>query len=469
MKTKYSYKQIWTISYPILISLIMEQMIGMTDTAFLGRVGEIELGASAIAGVYYLAIFMMAFGFSIGAQILIARRNGEGNYKEIGPIFYQGIYFLLAMAVILFTFSIVFSPYILKNIISSPHIYDAAESYIHWRVYGFFFSFVMVMFRAFFVGTTQTKTLTLNSIVMVLSNVVFNYILIFGKFGFPQLGIAGAAIGSSLAEMVSVIFFIIYTWKRIDCRKYALNILPKFQGKTLKRILNVSVWTMIQNFVSLSTWFMFFLFVEHLGERSLAIANIIRNVSGIPFMIAMAFASTCGSLVSNLIGAGEQDCVRGTIRQHIRIGYIFVLPILIFFCLFPDLILRIYTDMPDLRAASVPSLWVLCSAYLVLVPATKHSILRRWLARRGFALRAETLCQAAGRWYAVMNAQYTGAPSEPDGLYCLTGLTQGQPGCADYYASQNAKLKKYRLGLQDGAEKDAVGALIAELDRLAEG
>ena len=89
-------------------------------------------------------------------------------------------------------------------------------------------------------------------------------------------------------------------------------------------------------------------------------------------MIAMAFASTCGSLVSNLIGAGEQDCVRDTIRQHIRIGYIFVLPILIFFCLFPDLILRIYTDMPDLRAASVPSLWVLCSAYLVLVPANVY-------------------------------------------------------------------------------------------------
>lgn len=185
MKTKYTYKQIWTIAYPILISLIMEQLIGMTDTAFLGRVGEIELGASAIAGVYYLAIFMMAFGFSVGAQILIARRNGEGNYKEIGPIFYQGIYFLVVVAAILFTLSIVFSPFILKNIISSPHIYDAAESYIHWRVYGFFFSFVGVMFRAFFVGTTQTKTLTLNSIVMVLSNVVFNYILIFGKFGFP--------------------------------------------------------------------------------------------------------------------------------------------------------------------------------------------------------------------------------------------------------------------------------------------
>ena len=72
------------MAYPILISLIMEQLIGMTDTAFMGRVGEVELGASAIAGVYYLAIFMLGFGFSIGSQILIARRNGEGNFRMIG-------------------------------------------------------------------------------------------------------------------------------------------------------------------------------------------------------------------------------------------------------------------------------------------------------------------------------------------------------------------------------------------------
>lgn len=372
MKTKYTYKEIWLIAYPILISLVMEQLIGMTDTAFLGRVGEVELGASAIAGVYYLAIFMLAFGFSIGAQIMIARRNGEKEYKAIGPIFYQGVYFLLAMAVIVFTLSLSFSPQILRSIISSPHIYEASSSYLHWRVFGFFFSFVGVMFRAFFVGSTQTKTLTLNSIVMVLSNIVFNYILIFGKFGFPQLGIAGAAIGSSLAEMVSVIFFVIYTWKRVDCKKYALNVLPKFHWDTLKRILNVSVWTMLQNFISLSTWFLFFLFVEHLGERALAITNIIRNVSGIPFMIMMAFASTCGSLVSNLIGAGETKCVPGTIRQHIRIAYVCVLPLLAFFALFPNLILSIYTDMPDLREASVPALWVLCSAYLFMIPATVY-------------------------------------------------------------------------------------------------
>lgn len=372
MTTKYTYKEIWIIAYPILISLIMEQLIGMTDTAFLGRVGEIELGASAIASVYYMAIFMMAFGFSIGAQILMARRNGEQQYQTIGSIFYQGIYFLLLLAIVAFTLSLCFSPQILKRIITSQHIYNASISYINWRAFGFFFSFVGVMFRAFFVSTTQTKALTRNSVVMVLSNVVFNYILIFGKFGAPQLGIAGAAIGSSLAEMISVIFFVIYTRRQIDCKKYGLNHLPRFKPEVLRRILNVSFWTMIQNFFSLSTWFMFFLFVEHLGERALAITNIIRNVSGIPFMITMAFAATCGSLVSNLIGAGEIRCIHGTIRQHIRISYLFVLPLITFFALFPDLILSIYTDIPELWKASTPSLWVLCLAYLILVPANVY-------------------------------------------------------------------------------------------------
>ena len=365
----YSSKEILTIAYPILISLIMEQMIGMTDTAFLGRVGEIELGASAIAGIYYMAIFMIGFGFSIGSQILIARRNGEKHYAEIGDIFYQGVYFMILMAASAFLLTRLLSPWLLPKIISSPNIYDAAQSYIDWRIFGFFFSFVGVMFRAFFVGTTQTKTLTLNSLVMVCSNIVFNYILIFGKFGFPALGIAGAAIGSSLAELVSVIFFIVYTIRHVDLEKYGLNKTSRFNYKKLKRILSISLWTMIQNFISLSTWFVFFLYIEHLGERSLAITNIIRNVSGITFMIIMAFASTCGSLVSNLIGAGKSNTVLTTIRQHIMLAYAIVLPLCILFALFPDIILSIYTDITDLKEASKPSLWVFCTTPIIIAPA----------------------------------------------------------------------------------------------------
>ena len=109
--------------------------------------------------------------------------------------------------------------------------------------------------------------------------------------------------------------------------------------------------------------------------------------------------------------------------------------------------------------------WVFDGRYnLILVPATKHSLLRRWLARRGFALQSETLCTAAGRWYAVMNARYTGVCAEPTGLWCLSGKTEGQPGAGIYRAQQLGKLKKYRLGLAPGPEADGVDALIREME-----
>lgn len=109
--------------------------------------------------------------------------------------------------------------------------------------------------------------------------------------------------------------------------------------------------------------------------------------------------------------------------------------------------------------------WVFDGRYnLILVPATKHSLLRRWLARRGFALQSETLCTAAGRWYTVMNARYTGICAEPTGLWCLSGKTEGQPGAGIYRAQQLGKLKKYRLGLAPGPEADGVDALIREME-----
>ncbi len=109
--------------------------------------------------------------------------------------------------------------------------------------------------------------------------------------------------------------------------------------------------------------------------------------------------------------------------------------------------------------------WVFDPAYnLVLVPATKHSLLRRWLAQRGFTLQGETLAHAAGRWYAVMNARYTADPHKPEGLWCLCGLVQGQPGAEEYRAQQLVKLKKYRLGLSAGPEAEAVDNLIAEVE-----
>ena len=363
----YSYRNIWKVAYPILISLVMEQMIGLTDTAFLGRVGEVELGASAIAIVYYMVLFMIGFGFSLGAQIIIVRRNGEGDYRAAGKIFWTGLYFVLGLGGLIILLSELFSPWMMSRMVSSPAIYEAALDYVRWRLPGMMFAFVTAMFRAFYVGTTQTKTLTLNSIVMVGSNIIFNWILIFGKFGCPALGITGAAIGSSLAELVSLIFFVVYTAIRCDRMKYGLEKAAKPDISELKAMMPVCTWSMVQHTISVSTWFIFFLFIEHLGERSLAISNIVRGVSGLIWVVLQAFSSTCSTLVSNIIGEGHQDKVMSLVKRILKLSYGIVSAIIILICLFPEAIGRIYTDIPDLITASIPAMIVMASSYFVNV------------------------------------------------------------------------------------------------------
>lgn len=358
------------VTFPILVSLLMEHMINMTDTAFLGRVGEVELGASALAGVYYMAIYMLAFGFSIGAQILIGRRNGEGNYKEIGPVFVQGVLFLLGLATVMFVVSQLYSSRVLGSIIDSEQVFHATNDYMRWRVYGFFFSFVAVMFRAFFVGITNTRILTINSLVMVGTNIVLNYILIFGKFGFPALGISGAAIGSSISEGVSMLFYIIYTHNKINWRKYALFNLSSFNPKLLSGILNISVWTMIQSFLAMATWFLFFIAVEHLGERPLAVSNIVRSAAMFFFMPVSAFAATTSSLVSNLLGAKVPEQVMPTCLRAVKMCYLFLLPLAVIIAIAPSLFLRIYTDDVQLIQATIPSLFVMMTAVLFSTPGS---------------------------------------------------------------------------------------------------
>ena len=364
-RTSYSYKEIWKVAYPILLTLLVQNLIQVINTAFLGRVGEVELGASAIAGIFYIAMFVIAFGFSTGSQILIGRRNGEKNYDKIGEIVIWGIVFLWGIALLIFLFTRIFSESILEKVLSSKNVLDASVEYLNWRIFGLFFSTANVMFRAFFVGITRTKVLTINAILMALVNVVFDYFLIFGNWGFPQMGIAGAALASVIAEAVSVLFFIAYVFGTINLKKYGFSLSFRKQAEVIKNILKVSLSLMIQYFLSLSTWLIFFLAIERMGETTLAVSNIIRSfymIVGIPIF---ALAATANTLVSNTIGAGKQEEVISLIWKIGRFTLLIVSAFILFAGFFPTLSLSIYTTDANLITQAIPSLYVI----LAVLPA----------------------------------------------------------------------------------------------------
>lgn len=138
MKTIITNKTIWNIAYPIILGSLAQTLITLTDTAFLGRVSEVALGASAMAGIYYYVFSTLAWGFSIGIQIIVARRLGEGKLNRIGVVFEHGLCFVFLLSMTLFLIQRYYSDVLLGASIQSPNIYAAAMEYMSYRLTGLY-------------------------------------------------------------------------------------------------------------------------------------------------------------------------------------------------------------------------------------------------------------------------------------------------------------------------------------------
>ncbi|MDR2652419.1 MAG: MATE family efflux transporter [Prevotellaceae bacterium] len=359
-----SNKNIFNIAYPVCLTLVAQNIINVTDTAFLGHLSEVALGASAIAGMFYIAVYVIGFGFSQGVQILIGRRNGEKDYAKIGLIFNNGMLFNFLLSIAIFTFSYFQISQIARFLVNSDEVYHAVIEYLDWRIYGFFFAFLNIMFRSLYVGITKTRVLTASAIITSVANVFFDYAMIFGNFGFPELGIAGAAIASVIAEGITFLFLLIYTLLKMDTRRYGLFNFSKIDWKIIKQILNLSIFIMFQFFISTSTWFLFFIFIERMGERPLAITNIGRSLYMLLMIPGIALSTTISTLVSNLIGAGRKNEVLPFINRMIKITLIAVVPFTMLTFAMPELISQIYTEDIDLINSSVPVIRVVSIAMI---------------------------------------------------------------------------------------------------------
>lgn len=361
----YTNKEIWRVTYPIFLGLLAQNVINVTDTAFLGRVGEVALGAAAMGGLLYICVYTIAFGFSVGSQILIARRNGEGNYRAVGPIMWQGTAFSFGMAVCLLILMYFSAAPLIRLLITSDSIYGATYEFFTWRIWGFLFAFVNVMFRGLYIGITRTKVLTMNAVVMALVNVVLDYALVFGELGLPEMGVRGAALASVIAEASSLIFFLLYTYYKVDLKKYGLNRFGQFDLSMVLRILRISCFTMVQYFLAMAIWFVFFMALERLGQRQLAVANIVRSVYVVLLIPVQALSTTANTLVSNLIGAGGSSRVVTLLHKISWMSFL-IMVVCVGLCVaFPGSILSVYTNEEALLVESVSALYVVCGAMLI--------------------------------------------------------------------------------------------------------
>ncbi|MEI6765789.1 MAG: MATE family efflux transporter [Bacteroidota bacterium] len=353
------------LTYPIILGLLAENMINFIDTVFLGRVGEVALGGSAIGGLFYVMLFILGFGFSLGTQILISRRNGEGNYTEVGRIFRHSMIFLVVFAAVLAIVVRTAGHSMLRGVIASPNIYDAAMTFLDYRIFGLVFVFAACSYRAFFVGIMKTRILTYNALIMAGVNILLDYILIFGHWGFPKMGIAGAGIASATAEAVSLLHFYLVARFTRDQQRYGIFKKGIFDFSLIRSIFGVSFFTMLQHFIALGGWWVFFMIIEKTGEHPLAISNIVRSIYMIFLIPIWAFSSATNTVVSNLIGENRKSEVMSAIRRIALLCLAVVAAMVVPALGLTRQIISLYTNNNQLIIDSQPVLFVVLGVLII--------------------------------------------------------------------------------------------------------
>ena len=172
-----------------------------------------------------------------------------------------------------------------------------------------------------------------------------------------------------MAEFLAVIFFVAYALYKKCHQKYGLFHCAKPDKKLQILLFKLGRYKMMQETVLMTSWLLFFVWVEHMGERALAVSNIVRSVSNLMFIIVHAFGSTCGSIGANLLGENRAIEVDPMMKRGLKLSFVITIPLAFLIAVYPEPLLVLFTDIPSLRIDSVDSLRVMLSAYLLCVPA----------------------------------------------------------------------------------------------------
>lgn len=364
MQLKGTYKEIWQISYPIILGSLAHSINQLIDTAFLGHSSKVALEAITLAGIYYFVFVFIAGGLARGCQVIIARHSGENKPEKIGIAFDHLILLAFILSIFLMLFFGFATKYVLAFVVKSVAIQDAAMNYIYMMNYAVIPVVLGFCFNGFYTGIGKTKIITIATVCMAITNIICGYIFIFGNFGFPALGIKGAGIATAIADTVLFLVYVIHFFYFKQPKKYNAFTFQFISLKQIWSIIKLSSPIVLQNLIGIGSWWYFFLSVEKIGEHELAVSGILKSLFvfiGIP---VWSLASTSNTVISNIIGQGRINDVVPALKKVLVVSVGISLSINLIIVLFPHQILSLFTNDTQIIRDTIAPFYTLMIALL---------------------------------------------------------------------------------------------------------
>jgi len=308
------------LAIPVAIGQLGHIMLGVVDSLMVGRLGAVQLAASSLVNSILILILIFGIGMSVAVTPLIAIAKGSDNHDECGLIYNQAM-------IVNFLFSIFLSGIALISSEFIDYLNQPAEVILYAKSYMKIMSLSMIplmifqTYKQFFDGLSITKPGMYVAIISNVVNIIGNYVLIFGKFGVPALGLDGAGIASFLTRFFMVLSIMIYFYKSEKFKKYSkVKFQFKLEKKIAKKIISTGLPTGFQMFFEVGAFSFAAIMIGWMGANQLAAHQIALSLASTTFMIVLGISSAATIRVGNFLGRKDLVEVRKAIYSAILLG-----------------------------------------------------------------------------------------------------------------------------------------------------
>jgi len=345
------FKHNWKLAAPVMLGMLGHVFVSFVDNIMVGQLGTAELAAVSLGNSFMFIAMSLGIGFSTAITPLIAEADAEQSFNTGKSYFKHGLFLCTVLGVLLFL--LVFFAKPLMYFMKQPEeVVQLAIPYLDLVAVSLIPLIIFQGFKQFSDGLSMTKYPMYATLLGNLVNIVLNYMLIFGKFGMPQLGVVGAAYGT-LASRIIMVGYLWFLLKQNETSKHYVSQLKFFvlEKLMIKKIFNLGMPSAMQMFFEVAIFTAAIWLSGLLGKNPQAANQIALNLASMTFMVAMGLSVAAMIRVGNQKGLKQYGELRRIAFSIFLFGFIFAVGFAILFLVFHQQLPRIYLDVGDVSNA----------------------------------------------------------------------------------------------------------------------
>ena len=359
-------RDVLRISTPAVAGLSFQMIVSVVETAMVGRLenAKVVLAAMGLGSLASWAITSVFSSLATGTHVIVARRYGERAYAGAGDVLNNSLLLSLLLGIAFAIPGYFFSYNVISFFSSDPAVAMAGTGYMQWRFLGLLFFLFVVSYRGFFNGIGHTKVFMYSAIIINLTNILFNYIFIFGALGVPAMGLTGAGVSFAVSNVLGCLFFLSVTFLPRYRRRYRYYTRFRVLKDVLRQVIKISAPVSFQNILILLGFLVFVAITGMIGTSQQAASQVVITALFMSFLPCFGFGVGAQTLVGQSLCTGDKVLAKRYGMETARLATYFTTVLGIIFVAFPDLVITILTNDAGVADVARPILRIAGAAQI---------------------------------------------------------------------------------------------------------